>query len=90
MFMPEAVFKDADGEPWRDPTRHNRMANFVGELLIAAARSLIAEWTHAAILKAGAWLDGKIGSRTAKLVAGMLLGLAAFILIPILTGLVGL
>ena len=44
----------------------------------------------AAVLKAGAWLDRKIGSRTANVVAGMLLGLAAFILIPVFTGLVGL
>jgi len=66
------------------------MASFVGELLIATARALIAEWAHAAVLKAGAWLDRKIGSRTAKVVAGMLLGLAAFILIPVFTGLVGL
>ena len=63
MFMTQAVFKDADREPWRDLTRHNRMASFVGELLIAAAR---------------------------KIVAGVLLGLAAFILIPVFTGLVGL
>jgi hypothetical protein len=90
MFMTQAVFKDADREPWRDLTRHNRMASFVGELLIAAARALIAEWAHAAVLKAGAWLDRNIGSRSAKIIAGVLLGLAAFVLIPILTGLVGL
>jgi hypothetical protein len=90
MFMPQAVFKDVDREPWLDLARHNRMASFVRELLIAAARALIAEWAHAALRKAGAWLDRKIGSRTAKILAGMLLGLAAFILIPVLTGLVGL
>ncbi len=90
MFMTQAVFKDADREPWQDPTRHNRMASLVGELLIATARVLIAESAHAAVLKAGARLDRKIGSRTAKVVAGMLLGLAAFILIPVFTGLVGL
>lgn len=43
----------------------------------------------AAVLKAGAWLDRKIGSRTAKVVAGMLLGLAAIMLIPVFTGLMG-
>lgn len=37
----------------------------------------------------GAWLDRKIGSRTAKVVAGMLLGLAAIMLIPVFTGLMG-
>ena len=50
MFMTQAVFKDADREPWRDLARHNRMAS----------------------------------------VAGMLLGLPAFVLIPVFTGLVGL
>lgn len=67
MFMPQAVFKDADREPWLDLARHNRMANFVGELLISSARALIAGWAHAAFL----------------------LGFAAFILIPVLTGFVG-
>ncbi|WKA25665.1 hypothetical protein [Bradyrhizobium roseum] len=43
-----------------------------------------------AVFKAGASLDRKIGSRTAKVVAGTLPGLAAFILIPVFTGLVGL
>ena len=63
------------------------MASFVGEQLIAAARTLIAEWAYSTFFKAGLWLDGMVGGRTAKIVTGMFLGLAAFILIPILVGL---
>jgi hypothetical protein len=67
MFMPQAVFKDADREPWLDLARHNRMAAFVGGLLISSPRAFIADRAHAALR----------------------LGLAAFILIPVLTGFVG-
>ena len=41
------------------------------------------------MLRAGAWLDTKIGGRTTKVVIGMILGLAAYILIPIFVGLLG-
>ena len=79
------------GEPWPDPARPSRMAGFVGELLIAVARAFITDWAYSAFLKAEYWLDGMIGSRKKKVVVRMLLGLAAFILIPIfISGFLGL
>ena len=66
------------------------MAGFIGELLIAIVRGLVADWAHALFVKVGTWLDGKIAGRTAKVVIGVVLGLAAFFLIPVLIGLLGL
>ena len=65
------------------------MASIIGELLFAVVRSLIADWAYSLMLRAGAWLDTKIGGRTTKVVVGMILGLAAYILIPIFVGLLG-
>jgi hypothetical protein len=66
------------------------MANILGELLFAVLRALIADWAYLTFFKAGRWLDAMIGGRTAKVVIGMLLGLSAFILIPLIVGSLGL
>ncbi len=65
------------------------MANVTGELLFAMVRALIVTWAGTLFTKVGTWLDAKIAGRTAKVVTGMLLGLAAFILIPVFAGLLG-
>jgi len=66
------------------------MAGFIGELLFAIVRSLVADWARTLFVKVGTWLDARIAGRTAKVVIGMGLGLAAFFLIPVLMGLLGL
>lgn len=68
------------------------MAALVAELLFDLARSLIGDWLRRAVLAVGAWLDTKIQiqGRTARVVVGMLLGIAAYLLIPAVTGLLGL
>ncbi|MDI1265020.1 MAG: hypothetical protein PS018_17355 [bacterium] len=66
------------------------MAGFIGELLFAIVRSVIADGAYALFVKVGAWLDTKIAGRTAKVIIGMLLGLAAFFLIPVFFGLLDL
>jgi hypothetical protein len=66
------------------------MANILGELLFAVLRAIIADWACATFFRAGRWLDTMIGGRTAKVFVGMLLGLAAFILIPPIVGSLGL
>ena len=65
------------------------MANIVGELLFAIARALVVDWAYSLCLKVGAWLDTKIAGRKAKVAIGMLLGLAAYFLIPVESGLLG-
>ena len=66
------------------------MAALVADLLFDLARSLIGDWLRRAVLAVGAWLDTKIQGRTARLVVGLLLGIAAYFLIPVVTGLLGL
>jgi hypothetical protein len=67
------------------------MAKLLGELLFATLgafiRSCVYSFLEQAVLKWGAWLDTKVQGRTAKLVLGILLGLAAYFLIPIAVGL---
>ena len=63
------------------------MAKFIGELLFAMVGSLIKDWENSLLLKVGAWLDTRVHGRTTRIVAGHLLGLAAYFLIPIVTGL---
>jgi hypothetical protein len=53
------------------------------------ASSLIRGWANALVLKLGAWLDTKIHGRRMKIVVGLLLGLAAYVLVPICAGLLG-
>ena len=66
------------------------MAAFFAELLFDLVRSLVGDGLRRAAFAVGAWLDTKIHGRVARLVVGGLLGLAAFILIPVLSGLLGL
>ncbi|WP_342730106.1 hypothetical protein [Bradyrhizobium sp. B117] len=66
------------------------MAALVAELLFDLARSLIGDWLRQAVLAVGAWLETKIQGRTARFVVGILLGIAAYFLIPVVTGLLGL
>jgi len=66
------------------------MAAVFAELLFYLVRSLVGEGLRQAALAVCAWLDTKVHSRTARFVVGGLLGLAAFILIPVIAGLLGL
>jgi hypothetical protein len=63
------------------------MAKLIGELLLAMVNAFIKGCANSLILKIGAWLDMKIHGRTTKLVVGVLLGIAAYFLVPIVTGL---
>jgi hypothetical protein len=66
------------------------MAKLFGELLFELARSLIGGWLERAVLRAGAWLDGQLPGRRTRIVVGLLLGVVAYFLIPVLMGLLGL
>lgn len=66
------------------------MAAFVAELLFDLVRALVGSWLRETAFAIGVWLDTKIHSRTARLVVGLLLGTAAFFLIPAITGVLGL
>jgi hypothetical protein len=63
------------------------MAKLVGELLFEMAGALIKGWATALLLKAGAWLDTKVHGRTTRIVVGLLLGIAAYFIFPVVTGL---
>jgi hypothetical protein len=64
------------------------MARFLGELLFAMLRAIIFEWLYELMMQAAAWLDTRIPGRKTRVVLGMLLGLVAFFVITIVTGLV--
>lgn len=66
------------------------MAGFLAELLIDLIRTLVGSWLRQAAVGLCAWLDSKIHGRTARIVVGLLLGIAAFFVIPVLAGLLGL
>jgi hypothetical protein len=66
------------------------MANILGELLFALIRSIVAGWAYALWVKLTTWLEPKIQRRWVTIAVGGLLGLAAFFMIPILMGLLGL
>ena len=63
------------------------MAKLIGELLFAIVGSLIKDWGNSLLLKVGAWLDTRVHGRTTRIVVGLLLGLAAYFLVPIVIGL---
>jgi hypothetical protein len=63
------------------------MAKLFGELLFAMVSTLIKGWVNSLLLKVGAWLDTKVHGRTTRIVLGVLLGLAAYVLSPLVTGL---
>ncbi|WP_439392425.1 hypothetical protein ACRQ5Q_23025 [Bradyrhizobium sp. PMVTL-01] len=66
------------------------MAAFVAELLFDLVRSLVGSWLRQAVVAVCAWLDAKIHGRAARVVVGGLLGIAAYFLIPVIAGLLGL
>lgn len=66
------------------------MVAFLAELLFDLARSLVGGWLKEAAFGCAGWLDGKVKGRAARVAAGLSLGLALFILIPLVTGLLGL
>lgn len=66
------------------------IANIIEELLLAIIRTAVAGWAYSLWVKLATWLGPKIKGRCAKIVTGGLLGLAAFFLIPVLFGLLGL
>jgi hypothetical protein len=66
------------------------MTKLIGELLFAMASTLIKGWANSFVQKVGGWLDTKVHGRRMKIVVGVLLGLAAYVLIPICAGLLGL
>lgn len=63
------------------------MAKLIGELLFAMVSALIKGWANWLLLRVGAWLDTKVHGRTTRIVVGLLLGLAAYVLSPLVTGL---
>ena len=65
------------------------MANVLAELLFDLVRSLVGDGLRRAAFGVCAWLDSKIHGRAARFVVGGVLGLAAYILIPVLAGLLG-
>jgi hypothetical protein len=71
-------------------TRLTAMASILGELLFALIRSIVAGWAYALWVKLATWLDPKIQPRWVKVAVGVLLGLAAFFMIPTVMGLLGL
>ncbi|MBB4367759.1 hypothetical protein GGD63_000528 [Bradyrhizobium sp. cir1] len=66
------------------------MAALVAELLLDLVRSLIGDWLRQAAVAVCAWLDTRIRGRAARFVVGGLLGIAAYFLIPVVAGLLGL
>lgn len=77
-------------EPRRSWARPNAMAAFFAELLFDLARSLVGDWLRGAVVAVGTWLEPRLQSPTARFVVGGLLGLAAYFLIPVIIGLLGL
>jgi hypothetical protein len=66
------------------------MANILGELLLSLIRTTVADWAYSLWIKLATWLDPKIKARWAKVAVGGFLGLAAYFLIPVVMGLLGL
>lgn len=66
------------------------MAALFAELIVDLIRSIAGAWLKQAAIAVCAWLDTRIHGRAARLIVGGLLGLAAFFLIPVLEGLLGL
>ncbi|MCA1466958.1 hypothetical protein I6F09_03515 [Bradyrhizobium sp. IC3195] len=66
------------------------MAAFVAELLFDFLRAVVGSWLRQAAFAIGAWVDTKIHNRRARLFIGLLLGAAAYFVIPVIFGLLGL
>lgn len=65
------------------------MAAVFAELLFDLVRNLVGHRLRQAALAVCAWLDTRIHGRAARFAVGGLLGLAAYILIPVFAGLLG-
>ena len=66
------------------------MAAILAELLFDLIKSLVGRWLRQAAVAICAWLDTKIHGRAARFVVGGVLGIAAYFLIPVVAGLLGL
>jgi hypothetical protein len=66
------------------------MAKLLGELLLDLLRVLVRDLLKGVALRVGGWLDQNIQSRRVKIAVGLLLGLAAYFLFPIILGILGL
>ena len=66
------------------------MAKLLGELLFDLLRALVGDLLKGVALRVGAWLDQNIQSRRVKIIVGLLLGVAAYFLFPIILGILGL
>jgi hypothetical protein len=71
------------------------MAKLLGELLFellgAFSRGAVRSFLEQTIIvKFGTWLDTRIQGRTVRIVLGLLLGVGAYFLIPIVLGLLAL
>ena len=66
------------------------MAKLLAELLFDLLRVLVGDLLKAVALRVGAWLDRNIQGRRVKIIVGLLLGLAAYFLFPIILGILGL
>ena len=63
------------------------MARLLGEVLFAVMGALMRGLVYSLWLKAATWLDPRVHGRIARIVVAVLLGLALFFLLPIVTGL---
>jgi hypothetical protein len=63
------------------------MAKLFIELLIWLIRIVVVDLLWQVVVKCCAWLDTKIHGRATKTIVGLLLGLAAFFIFPIIMGL---
>jgi len=66
------------------------MAKLLGELLLDLLRVLVGDLLKGLAVRVGAWLDQNIRARRVKIVVGLLLGVAAYFLFPIILGILGL
>jgi hypothetical protein len=66
------------------------MAKLLGELLLDLLRVLVRDLLKGVALRVGGWLDQNIQSRRVKIAVGLLLGVAAYFLFPIILGILGL
>ena len=66
------------------------MAKLLGELLFGLLRVLVGDLLKGVTLGVGAWLDQNIQGRRVKIIVGLLLGVAAYFLFPIILGILGL
>ena len=67
------------------------MAKLLGELLFELLGGFVRSLMEQAIfVRFGTWLDSRVQGRRVKIVLGLLLGVGAYFLIPIMLGLLSL